>query len=73
MFLNGPLEDKVYVGQPHGFVVKDQELKFYKLRKALYGLKKAPRAWNKRIDGFLKGHWLQEMCIGAWSICEDGC
>lgn len=43
-----------FLGQPPGFIVKDQELKFYKLKKALYGLKKAPRAWNRRIDGFLK-------------------
>ena len=31
--LNEPLEDEVYVGQPPGFIVKDQELKFYKLKK----------------------------------------
>lgn len=43
-FVNGPLEEEVYVGQPHGFVVKDQELKFYKLKKILYGLKQAQRS-----------------------------
>lgn len=53
-FLNGPLEEEVYIGQSPGFAVKDQEQKFYKLRKALYGLKQALRAWNKIIDGFLK-------------------
>ncbi|GAU44851.1 hypothetical protein TSUD_112250 [Trifolium subterraneum] len=52
-FLNGPLEEEVYVKQPPGFEVKGQEQKVYRLRKALYGLKQAPRAWNKRIDGFL--------------------
>jgi len=52
-FLNGPLDEEVYVRQPPGFVIKNQEAKVYKLRKALYGLKQAPRAWNKRIDGFL--------------------
>lgn len=38
-FLNGSLEEEVYVEQPRGFVMKDQEMKFYKLRKSLYGLK----------------------------------
>lgn len=52
-FLNGYLEEEVYVSQPPGFEVKGKENKVYKLRKALYGLKQAPRAWNKRIDQFL--------------------
>ena len=52
-FLNGPLEEEVYVSQPPGFVVKGKEDMVYRLRKALYGLKQAPRAWNKRIDSFL--------------------
>ena len=52
-FLNGPLEEEVYVTQPPGFDVKGKESKVYILRKALYGLKQASRAWNKRIDGFL--------------------
>jgi hypothetical protein len=52
-FLNGPLEEEVYVKQPPGFEIKGQEQKVFKLKKALYGLKQAPRAWNKRIDSFL--------------------
>ena len=38
-FLNGPFKEEVYVEQPPGFVVKNQESNFYKLKKALYGLK----------------------------------
>jgi len=53
-FLNGFLEEDVYVRQPIGFVVKGQEEKVYKLNKALYGLKQASRAWNQRIDQFLR-------------------
>lgn len=32
-FLNGPLEEEVYVEQPPGFVMRNQEIKFYKLKK----------------------------------------
>lgn len=52
-FLNGPLEEEVYITQPPGFELKGSEDKVLKLKKALYGLKQAPRAWNKRIDAFL--------------------
>ncbi|MCH93923.1 copia-type polyprotein, partial [Trifolium medium] len=52
-FLNGSLDEEVYVSQPPGFIMKGKEGMVYKLNKALYGLKQAPRAWNKRIDGFL--------------------
>lgn len=52
-FLNGPLEEEVYVEQPPGFKISGHESKVYKLRKALYGLKQAPRAWNKKIDSVL--------------------
>jgi hypothetical protein len=52
-FLNGPLEEDVYVKQPPGFELKGKEDRVLKLNKALYGLKQAPRAWNKRIDQFL--------------------
>ena len=53
-FLNGVLEEEVYIEQPPGYVVKRQEDKVLKLKKALYGLKQAPRAWNSRIDKYLQ-------------------
>ncbi|CAJ2645183.1 unnamed protein product [Trifolium pratense] len=52
-FLNGLLDEDIYVDQPEGFKVAGSENKVYKLHKALYGLKQAPRAWYSRIDGHL--------------------
>ena len=51
-FLNGELQEEVYVEQPEGFVKNDSKEKVYKLTKALYGLKQAPRAWYSKIDGY---------------------
>ena len=53
-FLNGSLEEEVYIEQPQGYIVKGEEDKVLRLKKALYGLKQAPRAWNTRIDKYFK-------------------
>jgi hypothetical protein len=52
-FLNGDLAEEVYVTQPAGFVVNGAEHKVLKLKKVLYGLRQAPRAWNAKLDGSL--------------------
>ena len=51
-FLNGILEEEVYVDQPPGFYIKGKEYKVYILKKSLYGLKQDPRAWYSRIDSY---------------------
>ncbi|WVZ79558.1 hypothetical protein U9M48_027123 [Paspalum notatum var. saurae] len=52
-FLNGFIEEEVYVRQPPGFESARFPDRVYKLRKALYGLKQAPRAWYARLKSFL--------------------
>ena len=52
-FLNGFLEEDVYVEQPPGFENPEFPNHIYKLDKALYGLKQAPRSWYERLSKFL--------------------
>ena len=52
-FLIGVIEEEVYIEQPQGFEVKDIVTHVCKLKKALYGLRKDPRAWYGRIDSLL--------------------
>jgi hypothetical protein len=52
-FLNGEIEEEVYVEQPQGFETHDRKLHVCRLKKALYGLKQAPKAWYERMDNFL--------------------
>ncbi|KAL0540127.1 hypothetical protein IC582_024357 [Cucumis melo] len=54
-FLNGYLNEEVYVAQPKGFVDSEHPRHVYKLNKALYGLKQAPRAWYERLTVYLRG------------------
>lgn len=49
-FLNGDLNEEIFVTQPKGFTVIGKENHVYRLHKALYGLRQAPRAWYSRID-----------------------
>jgi hypothetical protein len=53
-FHNGELEEEVYIEQPEGFQLSENTNYMCKLKKPLYGLKKAPRAWYSRLDKYLQ-------------------
>ena len=77
-FLNGELAEMVFVRQPPGFAVKGAERRVLRLRKALYGLRQAPRAWNTTLDelGFTRcttEHALYTRRRGRRSSCKNQC
>ena len=53
-FLNGKLEEEVYIEQPEGFLLSENNDYVCKLKNSLYGLKQAPIAWFSRLDSYLK-------------------
>ena len=55
-FLNGELDEEIYMEQPEGFVVQGQENKVCKLVKSLYGLKQAPKQWHEKFDHTMLSH-----------------
>ncbi|GJX22049.1 retrovirus-related pol polyprotein from transposon TNT 1-94 [Tanacetum coccineum] len=55
-FLNGSINEEVYLAQPLGFIDFVKPNYVYKLKKALYGLKQAPKAWYDRLKAFLIKH-----------------
>jgi hypothetical protein len=52
-FLNGAIEEEVYIEQPQGSEVHSRDSHVFRLKKDIYGLKQAPRAWYDRMDNYL--------------------
>jgi hypothetical protein len=50
LFLHGDLEEKIYMKQPEGFVVKGKQELVCKLKISLYGLNQSPRMWYHMFD-----------------------
>ena len=50
VFLNGIIEEDVYIEQPEGFDIYNSESHVCRLKRVLYGLKQAPSAWYTWID-----------------------
>jgi hypothetical protein len=49
-FLNGNLEDEIYMKQHEGLVIPSQEHKRFNLKKFMYGLKQTPKQWHEKFD-----------------------
>ena len=64
-FLNGVLDEEIYMEQPQGFIIAGKENKVCRLKKAIYGLKQASRAWNKQFHGVLTGLGFKRMSSDA--------
>ncbi|GJV95809.1 retrotransposon protein, putative, ty1-copia subclass [Tanacetum coccineum] len=58
-FLNGYLDEDIYMVQPEGFIDHNHPRKVCKLQRSIYGLKQASRSWNKRFDEEIK-NWFQQ-------------
>eukprot|EP00253_Pinus_taeda_P029374 PITA_29374 len=73
-FLNGVIEEEVYVEQPQGFEVLGWETHVLWLRRALYGLKQAPRGWYSRIDNYLQqmGFTKSDADLNLYNIVVGG-
>ena len=59
-FLNGNLEESIYMMQLEGFMSPDQEQKVCKLQRSIYGLKQASRSWNIRFDYVIKTYGFEQ-------------
>lgn len=59
-FLNGKLDEVIYMDQPEGFKVSGQEGKVCKLNRSIYGLKQASRSWNLRFDEIIKTYGFEQ-------------
>ncbi|GJW42305.1 retrovirus-related pol polyprotein from transposon TNT 1-94 [Tanacetum coccineum] len=67
-FLNGFINEEVYVAHPPGFIDFKKLDHVYKLKKALHGLKQAPKSWYDRLKAFLIKH---EYKLGMNFVLED--
>jgi len=55
VFLQGDLEEEIYMSQPTGFKTEGKENIVCKLKKSLYRLKQSPKQWYKHFDSFIRG------------------
>ena len=65
-FLNGDLEENVYMAQPKGFVMEGKEQMGCRLKKSIYGLKQASRQWYLKFDQTIRN-------FGVKENIEDNC
>ncbi|GKA16567.1 zinc finger, CCHC-type containing protein [Tanacetum coccineum] len=74
-FLNGDLDEEVYMNQPQGFIMHGNENKVCKLIKSLYGLKQEPKQWHQKFDEvvFSNGYSLNQANKCVYSKFDESC
>ncbi len=73
-FLIDELEEEIYMEQPQGFVHQGGEHLVCKLQKSVYGLKQSPRAWNQKVDAFLKSiEFMKSEADPSVYVAQVGC
>jgi hypothetical protein len=70
-FLNGYISEEVYVNQPPGFENSNCPEHVFKLKKSLYSLKQAPRAWYERLNNFLLEHDFIRGKVDSTLFCKN--
>ncbi|KAL0445787.1 UNVERIFIED_CONTAM: hypothetical protein Slati_1706600 [Sesamum latifolium] len=55
-FLNGYVEEEIFMDQPEGFTTVGEEQKVCRLQRSIYGLMQASRSWNTRFDEVIRGY-----------------
>ena len=65
-FLNGNLDEEIYVSQLDGFIVQGQEQKVYRLLKSIYRLKPTSRCWNIKFDETIKSYGFHQSLDKAY-------
>ena len=80
-FLNGTMEEEVYMSQPKGYEKEGEEHLVCKLKNSIYGLKQCPKCWNMALDSQLKNglypveigclhlHFRRRRSFLHWGIC----
>jgi len=69
-FLNGNLEEEVYIEQLEGFQLTNKGDYVYKMKKLLYGLKQESRAWYARINSYLQKQGLKRGSADNYLYCK---
>ena len=68
-FLNGNLEEEIYMMQPEGFIAKNQEYMVCKLKRSIYGLKQASGSWNIRFNQAIKSFGFEQNLVNH--VCTN--
>ena len=58
IFLNGDMEENIYMAQSKGFVMEGKEQMGCRLKISIYGLKQASRQWYLKFDQTIKNFWV---------------